>query len=184
MVMSWSAGYSLLRVLVDLRFCVCLGRRQACNLDEYILPAPEGNSRQPVLLFDQSLSARPIFGRKQARRGRELRTGDLTAHGARCDSHLRIIPDALVFPGIAPRLYIQLVIFFSKPNRRRHRDTALAEGGETDVFLALNFARHGHHDIVRDQDRPMSALLKMRAARGLRAGANPSLPAAEIYPMP
>ena len=129
-------------------------RREASNLDVHVLLAPKGgNSRQPVLLFDRCLCERPIVGREYARRGRELRTGDFAPHGARCNSHLRIIPDALVFPGVAARLHLQLVISFSKPDGRCLSVTDLAEGGEADVFLALNVARDGHRYIVRERDQ-------------------------------
>jgi len=161
---------AVLRALRDLRFCVCRLRREACDLDVYVLLAPEGNSRQPVLLFDQSLSARPIVGRKYARRGRELRPRDFAAHGARRDSHLRTIPDAFVLPRIAPRLYIKLVILLSKPNRRSDGDTALAEGGQTDIFLALNFAGDGHRNIVRDKNRSMSLVAENVQCSGPSSG--------------
>jgi hypothetical protein len=127
-------------------------RREASNLDVDVLLAPEGGKpRQPVLLFDRRLSERPIVVRKYARRGRKFRTGDFASDGARSDSHLGMIPDALVFSRVAARLHIQLVIFFSKPDGRRDGRTAFAEGGEADVFLASNFARDGPRDIVRER---------------------------------
>jgi hypothetical protein len=122
--------------------------REAINLHVNILLVPEGKSRQPVLLFDRSLSQRPISGREYARRGCELRTGDSASDGARSDSHLGIIPDAFVFPRVAACLHIQLVVPFSKPHGRRHSHTSFAEGGEADVFLTLKFARDGHGVLV------------------------------------
>lgn len=64
---------------------------------------------------------------------------------------MRIISDAFIFPGIAARHYINLVIRFSKPNRRGDGNAAFTEGRQTYVFLALNLARDGHPHIVRDQ---------------------------------
>ena len=63
---------------------------------------------------------------------------------------MRAIPDALIFAGITARHYINLVIRFSKPNRRGDGNAVFAEGRQTYVFLALNLARDGHGHIVRD----------------------------------
>jgi len=122
-------------------------RREAINLDIDVLLVPEeGNSRQPILLFDRPAGERPVFGRKYPCRGREIRAGNFASDSASCNSHLGIIPDALVFPGVAARLYVKLVVLLSKPDGRRYGGTAFAESGEADVFLALNFARDGHRD--------------------------------------
>ena len=64
---------------------------------------------------------------------------------------MRVISDAFIFPGIAARHYINLVIRFSKPNRRGDGNAVFAEGRQTYIFLALNFARDGHPHIVQDQ---------------------------------
>ncbi len=48
-----------------------------------------------------------------------------------------IIPDALVFPGVTASHHIELFVLFSEPDRRRYSGTALAEGGQADVFLAF-----------------------------------------------
>ncbi len=43
-------------------------RSEAVDLNEDVLLAPEkGNSRQPILLLNCLVSARPVFGRKYAR---------------------------------------------------------------------------------------------------------------------
>jgi hypothetical protein len=130
-------------------------RRKAINLDIDVLLVPEeGNSRQPVLLFDRPAGESPVFGREYPCRGREIRAVDFASDGARCDSHLWIIPDALVFPGVAARLYVKLFVLLSKPDGRRYGGTVFAEGGEADVFLALNFARGmGIGVIVPERER-------------------------------
>jgi hypothetical protein len=127
---------------------------QAIDLSVDVLLDPEkGDSRQPVLLFDRLAGAGPVFGREDPCLGCEIWAGDFASDGARCDSHLRIIPNALIFPGVAPSHYIKLVVLFSKPDGRRYGGTAFAKGGEADVFLALNFARDGHGDIVREREQ-------------------------------
>ena len=124
-------------------------RREAINLDVDVLFAPERNSRQPILLFNRRAGTRPVFGREYPGCSRERRPGDFASDGARCDSHLRVIPNALEFPRVASGLYIELVVQFSKPHRRWYRDATLAKGGEADVLLPLNLVRNGHWDIVR-----------------------------------
>jgi len=122
-------------------------RREAVNLDVNVLLAPdEGNSRQPVLLFDRGAGAGPVLRKQDSCHRRELRAGDFASYRARCDPHLGIIQNTLVFPGVAPTHDIELIVQFSKPDRRRYRDPAFAEGGEANVFLLPNFARDGHGD--------------------------------------
>ena len=129
-------------------------RCEAIDLDENILLAREDrNSRQPILFFDRAAGARPIFRREYPCRGGEIRAGDFASDGARCDSHFRIISDALVFPGIAARHYIKFIVLLSKPNRRGNSGTTFTKGRKADVFLALNFPRDGHRDIVRERKR-------------------------------
>jgi len=79
---------------------------------------------------------------------------------------MRIIPDAFIFPGIAARHYINLVVRFSKPNRRGDGNAVFAEGRQTYVILALNLARDGHGYIVRDSNRrtepfPLTGLVRL-----------------------
>jgi hypothetical protein len=126
-------------------------RGKVSNLDvDILLVLPGGkNSGQPVLPLDRRLSARPIPGQEYPRRSRELRTDDFAPHRARSDSNLRIIPDALVFPGVAASLHMQLVIIFSKPHGRTYSRTALAERSKANVFLPPNLPRDGHGHIVR-----------------------------------
>jgi hypothetical protein len=132
-------------------------RCEAVNLDEDILLAPEKrNSCQPILLLNRLVSERPVFGRKYARFAGKLWTGDLASDSARSDSHLGIIPHAFVFPRVAARHHVELFVLFSKPHRRRYSCTALAEGGQADVFLAMNFSRDRHEDIVREVNRRAS----------------------------
>src|SRR5580692_8872826 len=124
-------------------------RREAANLDVDVLLAPEKrNSRQPVLLFDRLAGPRPVFGRQYPRRGRELRTGNFASDGARRDSHLGIIPDALILPGIAASHHVKLVVLFSKPQRSGYGGPALAKASKASIFLALDFGRDRHRDIV------------------------------------
>ena len=114
-------------------------RREATDLDVDVLLAPEKrNSRQPVLLFDRLAGPRPVFGREHARYGHEIRTGNFAADRARRDSHLGIIPDALVLSGIAASHHVKLVILFSKPHRSACGGPALAKGGKANIFLTLD----------------------------------------------
>jgi hypothetical protein len=123
---------------------------EAVDLDEDVFLAPEdGKARQPILLLDRLMSGGPSFGRKYSCRRRVLRTGDFTSDGAGSDSHLGIIADALVFPRVAARHHVNLVIFLSKPDRRRDGRPTLAECDEADVFLPLNLWRDWHRDILR-----------------------------------
>src|SRR5580704_18255757 len=129
-------------------------RREATDLDVDVLLAPEKrNSRQPVLLFDRLAGTWPVFGREYSRCGRELRTGNFASDGARRGSHLGIIPDALVLPGIAASHHVKLVVLFSKPHRSGYGGPVLAKGGKANIFLALDFGRDRHRHIVRERDR-------------------------------
>lgn len=123
--------------------------RKAVNLDVNVLFAPEGNSRQPVLLLDCLASAGPVLWRKYARLAYEFGAGDFASYGARSDPHLGIVTDTLVFARVAPSHYVDFVTFLPEPDWRRYGDAALAEGGQAYVFLALNLKRDGHEDIVR-----------------------------------
>jgi hypothetical protein len=53
---------------------------EAINLQVDILLAPEGNSSQPVFLFERSLSDGPIVAGEYASRGRKLRAGDFASN--------------------------------------------------------------------------------------------------------
>ena len=128
-------------------------RREATDLDVDVLLAPEKrNSRQPVLLFDRLAGTWPVFGREYSRCGRELRTGNFASDGAGRDSHLGIIPDALVLPGIAASHHVEFVVLFSKPHRSGYGVPTLAKGGKANIFLALDFGRDRHRNIVREWD--------------------------------
>ena len=125
-------------------------RCEPIDLDVNVLLAPdEGNSRQPVLLLDCLASAGPVFGRQYERSGLEFRASDFTSNTARSDSHLGLVPDALVFARIASSHHVNFVVIFPEPDRGRHGDPTLTEGHKADVFLALNLAGDGHGDIVR-----------------------------------
>src|ERR1700731_3485706 len=73
-------------------------RREVSDLDVNVLLVPEGNSRQPVLLFDRLAGAWPVFGWEYARPGLELRSDDFARHCAGRNPHLWIVPDTLAFP--------------------------------------------------------------------------------------
>src|SRR5580693_8370152 len=152
-------------------------RREATNLDVDVLLAPEKrNSRQPVLLFDRLAGPRPVIGREHRRCGHELRTGNFASDGARRDSHLGIIPDALVLPGIAASHHVKFVVLFSKPHRSGYGGPALAKGGKANIFLALDFGRDRHRDIVREI-RGVNAAVR----NGALDSRSPSFSTAEIF---
>ena len=94
----------------------------------------------------------PVFGRQDPSCGREAWAGDFASDRARSDSHLGIVPHAFVFPGVAASHHIELVVLFSKPDWG-YRGTTPAKRSETDVLLALNFARDRHGDIVRERQQ-------------------------------
>ena len=132
-------------------------RREAINLDVDVLLAPEeGNSRQPVLLLNRLTGARPVVRRQYPYRSRELRTSDLASYRARSDSHLWIVPDALVFPRVAARHHVKLVVSLLQTRPASATAcTAFAECGQADIFLALNLGWDGHAGIVREIDQPI-----------------------------
>jgi predicted kinase len=61
---------------------------------------------------------------------------------------MRSIPDAFMFPGIAARHHVNLVLVRSKPNRRGNPDATLSEGCEAYVFLAVKLVGNSHADIL------------------------------------
>jgi hypothetical protein len=123
---------------------------KAVDLDVDVLLAPEeGNSGQPVFVFDRIASAGPIFRREYACVGVEFGAGDFASHGARSNLHFGVVPQALVFARVTASHHVEFVVPFSKPHRRRHGDAALAKSHEADVVLTLNLAWDGHRDIVR-----------------------------------
>jgi len=72
-----------------------------------------------------------------------------SADRAWSDLDLRVVADALVFPGLAARHEVEFVIVFGKPNGRVHGDATFAEGGEAYVTLAVDFGGdRSHADIV------------------------------------
>ena len=120
------------------------------DLDTDIGVAPqEGDTGEPVLCVDQPADAGKLFHWQDADGRGELGTGDFSADGAWSDLDLRVVADALVFPGLAARHEVEFVIVFGKPDGRVHGDATFAEGGEAYVTLAVDFGGdRSHADIV------------------------------------
>src|ERR1700733_4117113 len=119
------------------------------KVDVFLAPE-EVDSRQPVLGFDRGAGARPVLDWQYPCPGLEVRPGDFASDRARCNSHLGMVADALVFSRVAACHYIKLVALFSKPDGRGHGGAAFAEGRDADVFLAMDLWRDRHWDIVRE----------------------------------
>ena len=81
-------------------------------------------------------------GRIRAHSG-EFRSLDLATDGAWSDAHLRIVTDALAFSGIGARHHVELAVRLAKPYGGRHRDPGLAESGQGNVVLTMNFGWNG-----------------------------------------
>jgi hypothetical protein len=73
----------------------------------------------------------------------------LLAHGTRGDPNLGVVSDAFVFTRVTAGHHIKLVIFFAEPDRSVNRTAILAERAKRYVFLAPDFRRNRHSDIVR-----------------------------------
>src|SRR5437867_3756875 len=93
---------------------------------------------------------RPIFGRQNTSGGRELGSGDFSAHGAGRDANLWMVTDTLVFSRVAAGHDVKLAILFGEPDRSAHGGAILSKASEADVLLPLNLGwnRLGHALIV------------------------------------
>lgn len=83
---------------------------------------------------------------QDARRRRELRSGDFAPNCAERYRHMRIIADALGLSHVVARHHVELVIIFSEPNGRGDAYAIFAEGFERNVFLTgdCSWNRTGH----------------------------------------
>ena len=80
----------------------------------------------------------------------ELSSLYFSAHGTWRNLNLGIVADAFVFTGVAARHDIEFAIVFTKPDWSRYTSATLTEGGETNVFLAMDFGqdRVAHQGIL------------------------------------
>jgi len=106
------------------------------------------NSRQPVFLFDRFTSLGPILGRKNSRCSLEFRADESSAYRAGCDPNVRVVSDPLVLSRIAAGHDAELFVFFAEPEWGIDGDSILAKTGKGNIFLASNFGRDGHRNIV------------------------------------
>jgi len=113
-----------------------------------VLLAPDGEAGQPVLLMEKVPSRGPGVGRKDARRGGEIRPGDLAARRAGRDADLRIVVQALVFSRVAAGHDVEFAIILREPDRRGDGSAGFAKGGERKIFLAGDGGRDRHGNIV------------------------------------
>ena len=117
----------------------------------------EGDAGEEVLGVDGAAGAGAIFRGEDASGGREFGAGDSSAHRAGSNSDLRVVADALRFAHFAASHDVKLAVLFGKPDRRVDGDTSLAEGGERDVALAVDFGGDGHADILTMPGSPRLA---------------------------
>src|ERR1700719_1679751 len=120
------------------------------DLDTGLGVAPqEGDTGEPVFCVDHPADAGKLFRRQDAGGCGEFGAGDFSADGAESDVDLRVVADALVFPGLAARHEVEFVIVFGKPDGRVHGAAPFAEGGEAYVTLAVDCGGDRKHvDIV------------------------------------
>jgi hypothetical protein len=124
-------------------------RRSHLDFEIDIFLAPQKRyPHQPIFSPEGVASAREVFARQEASRGRKFRSRDLAAHRTGSDSNLGIVADTLGFSGVAAGHDVEFAIGFPKPDWGGDRLTGFSEGGERNVFVALNFRRNGHRDIV------------------------------------
>src|ERR1700693_594343 len=127
------------------------------DLDTGLGVAPqEGDTGEPVFCVDHPADAGKLFRRQDAGGCGEFGAGDFSADGAGSDLDLRVVADALVFPGLAARHEVELVMVFGKPDGRVHGDATFAEGGEADVTLAVDFGGGGSHADIVNRGRRIS----------------------------
>src|ERR1700719_1709174 len=120
------------------------------DLDTGLGVAPqEGDTGEPVYSVDHPADAGKLFRRQDAGSCGEFGAGDFSADGAWSDLDLRVVADALVFPGLAARHEVEFVIVFGKPDGRVYGGATFAEGGEAYVTLAVDCGGDRKHvDIV------------------------------------
>ena len=87
--------------------------------------------------------------RQSARDRLEVRPGNLASYGAGSNSHLCVVANAFCLAHVAAGHHVKPIAVFSKPDWSSDARTALAEGGERDIFLAVDFGRYwsGHDEI-------------------------------------
>jgi hypothetical protein len=160
--MKNAANYRLLSIWAQ-RPCTSSG----CDtdFDVNVLLAPQKrNSDQPVFAFKCLARSRPIFRRQNSRQAGELRTDNLSAHGAGSDSDLRAVSYSLVFSRVAATHHVQLIISFAKPDWGPNRCAVLAKSCQRDVFLAVNFWRNRHAILYAQSDISAGGLGSLVAA--------------------
>src|ERR1700735_4018954 len=114
------------------------------DLEIYIFLAPKGQTGQPILALDRSACSRPLFRRQNAGRCDEFRAGDSAADGTGGDLHLRTVANPLVLSGVAASHDVELSGLFGKPHGGWDRNSGLAECGEHDVILTVDFCWNRH----------------------------------------
>jgi hypothetical protein len=106
------------------------------DLDIRIRPSPNPRyPRHPILSIDRLSAPGVFFRRKNARGGRELRTGHLASNRARSHRHFWIVANTFRLPHIAARHHVQLAIILTKPDRRRDAHAVFAKRLQRNIFL-------------------------------------------------
>jgi hypothetical protein len=119
---------------------------------DVLLAGEERDSRQPIFTLDGFAGCRPVARWKNPRSRSKLEAGDPSANGTRGDPNFGVVSDAFVFAGVTAGHHVKPVIFFTEPDRSVDRTAILAERGKRYVFLALDFRRNRHEDIVRRRE--------------------------------
>jgi hypothetical protein len=136
------------------RFDSCRCRR---DFDGAVGVAPqEWDTGEPVFCVDCVTDASKLLRRQDAGGCGEFGAGDFSTDGAGGDLDLRVVADALVFPGLAAGHQVELVVVFGKPDGRVDGNATFSEGGETDVTLAVDFGGDGSHLDILNRGRPIS----------------------------
>jgi hypothetical protein len=117
------------------------------DFDIRIRPSPNPRyPRHPILSVDCLSALGVFFRRKNARGGRELRTGHLASNRARSDCHFWIVANTFRLPHIAARHHVQLATILTEPDRCRDAQAVFAKRLQRNIFLIRNgmgnLARH------------------------------------------
>ena len=127
------------------------------DFDSAVGVAPqEWDAGEPVFCVDHPADAGKLFRRQDAGGCKEFGAGDFSADRARGEFDLRVVADALVFPGFAAGHQVEFVVVFGKPDGRVRGNAIFSEGGEADVTLTADFGGDGSHLDIVNRGRPIS----------------------------
>jgi hypothetical protein len=94
-----------------------------------------------ILSVDDLAGLLVVFERQQACPRGKFGSGDLAAHRAGRNFHLRVVANALDLPRLADGHDIEFSVVFPEPHGRGDGDSGLAKCGQRYVFLIMNCGR-------------------------------------------